>query len=189
MSDEAGFPSHPFWNYSLVTYARPGVTDACILLQDEFGLNVNLLLFCLWSGAEGPGRLESERIRECINRTRDWQERVVKPLRAARRYCKNEPTVIPDALRKIFRPGLLAVELDAEHVEQLAIAEIVNLATDKNSAATNRSSQQRGDDAIQNLLAYLAIEGVALEDRVSRSMLIIVGAAFPETDLTALAGN
>jgi uncharacterized protein (TIGR02444 family) len=189
MTDDASFPAHPFWNYSLVTYAKPGVADACILLQDEFGLNVNLLLVCLWSGAEGPGRLASERIRECINGTRDWQERVVKPLRAVRRYSKSEPTAIPDTLRKIFRPDLLAVELDAEHVEQLAIAEIVKPATDKKSATTDRSSQQRCYDAIQNLLAYLAIEDVVLEEHVSRSLLIIVGAAFPEADLTALVEN
>ena len=30
-------------------YAQPGVADACLKLQDEFGLDVNLVLFCIWS--------------------------------------------------------------------------------------------------------------------------------------------
>jgi len=186
MTGDVRFPAHPFWNYSLATYAGPGVADACIFLQDEFGLNVNLLLFCVWSGAEGPGRLESEQIRECINTVRDWQERVVKPLRAVRRYSKDEPVAIPDALRKIFRPNLLAVELDAEHVEQLAIAEIMKPAADKQSTDTGLLHRRRSADAIQNLLAYLAIEDIALEDRVSRSLRTIVGQAFPEANLTVL---
>ena len=48
-------PSHRwrarrFWRFSLALYARPGVAEALIALQDRAGLDVNLILFGLWVG-------------------------------------------------------------------------------------------------------------------------------------------
>ena len=38
----------PFWRFSLRFYRQPKVADACIALQEEAGVDVNLLLFLLW---------------------------------------------------------------------------------------------------------------------------------------------
>ena len=38
----------PFWRFSLRFYRQPQVADACIALQEEAGVDVNLLLFLLW---------------------------------------------------------------------------------------------------------------------------------------------
>jgi hypothetical protein len=35
---------NPFWDFSLALYAKEGVADACLLLQDKLGYDVNLLL-------------------------------------------------------------------------------------------------------------------------------------------------
>jgi uncharacterized protein (TIGR02444 family) len=40
-----------FWRFSLALYARPGVADALIALQDRAGLDVKLILFGAWLGA------------------------------------------------------------------------------------------------------------------------------------------
>jgi uncharacterized protein (TIGR02444 family) len=119
------FPEHPFWNYSLRLYARRGVQEACLALQDEFGMNVNLVLFCIWSGAEGPGRLEDAELAECIERGEKWQRRVVRRVREMRRSLKTDPMGAEPGLVKIFRPRMQQLELDAEHVEQLVFAGIV----------------------------------------------------------------
>ena len=44
-----------FWQFSLEVYARPQVADLCLVLQDEHGFDVNILLLCLWL-AQGEGR-------------------------------------------------------------------------------------------------------------------------------------
>ena len=36
-----------FWDFSVGTYRRPGVADACLSLQDRYGLDVNVLLLLL----------------------------------------------------------------------------------------------------------------------------------------------
>ena len=38
----------PFWRFSLRFYRQPEVADACITLQEQAGVDVNLLLFLLW---------------------------------------------------------------------------------------------------------------------------------------------
>ena len=37
-----------FWRFSVQFYRQPAVAEVCLLLQDEFGIDVNLLLFVLW---------------------------------------------------------------------------------------------------------------------------------------------
>lgn len=88
MSD--ALPDHAFWNYSLWLYAQPGVSDACLRLQDEHGLDVNLVLFCIWSGLAGPGRLTRDELGVAIARGGQWQREVVEPIRRIRRTLKKD---------------------------------------------------------------------------------------------------
>ena len=46
-----------FWRFSLAFYARPGVADALIALQDRAESEVNLVLFGLWLGVIRGRRL------------------------------------------------------------------------------------------------------------------------------------
>ncbi|MGC2412860.1 MAG: TIGR02444 family protein, partial [Stellaceae bacterium] len=48
-----------FWRFSLALYARPGVAEALIALQDRAALEVNLILFGLWFGARQGRRLSA----------------------------------------------------------------------------------------------------------------------------------
>ena len=61
-----------FWAHSLQVYAQPGVEPACLRLQDEAGLDPNLLLLALYAG--GIGRAIG---------VDDWQrlDALVAPLR------------------------------------------------------------------------------------------------------------
>ena len=36
---------NPFWQFSLDAYQRDGVQPACLSLQDDWGLDVNVLLY------------------------------------------------------------------------------------------------------------------------------------------------
>jgi len=113
------FPKHPFWDFSLALYARPGVAEACLRLQDGLGLDVNLLLYACWTATTGTGHPSAEGWRRLAAETADWRTRVVEPLRSVRRYLK-------DAAAQPWSAGLRdqvkALELDAEHAEQLIIA-------------------------------------------------------------------
>jgi uncharacterized protein (TIGR02444 family) len=168
MKTSRQFPQHPFWDYSLDLYGQPGVQDACLTLQDEFGLDVNLVLFCIWAGAEGPGKLETSELTECVARGRRWQTEVVERIRHIRRTLKQDDLGSSEELVKLFRPRAQRLELDAEHVEQLLLAGIV--------------PKNRGDTGPKvvtaNLDAYLALNFIEPNSAARELVALIVAKVF-----------
>ncbi|WP_375202632.1 TIGR02444 family protein [Hyphococcus sp.] len=74
---------HRFWRWSLNTYELPGVKNRLIYLQDDFGFDVNLALWCVWRASEGE-TLSEDALRAAIRATTEWADGVVEPLREAR---------------------------------------------------------------------------------------------------------
>ena len=141
MSDAAA----AFWRFSLAIYARPGVAPACLVLQDEHGRDVNLMLFCCWHGASGRGRLDRAGLEAADRSVTGWRREVIEPLRAARRAIKAAALSDSDSIYAKAK----AVELEAERLLQRQLAdgapaEDVGLAT-----------QRRLSDALANLALYI----------------------------------
>ena len=117
-------PANPFWRYSLRTYRSPGVEQACLALQERCGADVNLLLFCGWTGRQGRV-LDAQDLSAAIDRVGAWQSEVIAPLRRARRAIKQQPAGGPAAaLAPPFRRRLALIELDLERAEQALLAEL-----------------------------------------------------------------
>jgi len=107
----------PFWRFSLRFYRQDGVADACILLQEEAGVDVNLLLFLLWH-ARRKRTLSASEIAELERRIAPWREMTVIPLRTMRRALKSPPTLVDGATSELFRTRIKAIELEAERLQQ-----------------------------------------------------------------------
>ena len=69
----------PFWQFSGGVYARRGVAEACLALQERHRLDVNLLLFCAWAGCNGR-RLDGGDLGLLRSVARPWHDQVVAPL-------------------------------------------------------------------------------------------------------------
>lgn len=99
------------WDFSLAYYARTGVAEACLRLQDEQGVNVNLLLWCMWLEKCG-WELDTARLRAAQKHIHAWDEHYVVPLRHLRRRMKAEYGVadrgIEDVREQIKQAELLA---------------------------------------------------------------------------------
>jgi len=110
----------PFWRFSLQFYRLAGVSDACIALQDEYGVDVNLLLFLLWRAGEGR-QLAADEVRSLDAKVRDWRNLTVVPIRTIRRKLKSARTVIDPGEQEAFRAKIKAIELEAERLQQQAL--------------------------------------------------------------------
>lgn len=142
-----------FWRFSLAIYRRPSIAAACLALQDRCGLDVNLLLFCLWQARLGR-RLSPADLRRAMRRAAPIQMGIIAPLRAARRALKRQSGLAEPALSRTaarLRRALLRHELAAEHFEQTALA---GLTIGKPAPAT-------GGLAAINLGAYRIAAGVS----------------------------
>ena len=152
----------PFWLFSGSVYARPGVAEACLDLQDRHGLDVNLLLFCAWAGTRGR-RLDGGDLGLLRSASRPWHDEVVAPLRAARRWLKLQ-SAVPDDLGEVFREEVKSLELQAEMLEQLVLYQEIEVpegACDAEAVAANlrlylvRFKPQPTDDDLAALAAIL----------------------------------
>ena len=110
-----------FWTFSLGFYGRPGVSAACIALQDEYGADVDLVLFALWCASLGHTLSDAE-IAAVDAHIAGGRASVVQPIRAARRALKPAPDGVDASAADALRKSLLANELEAERLQQCAMA-------------------------------------------------------------------
>lgn len=108
---------NPFWEYSLAHYGRREVAEACLHLQEAYGININLLLFCCWTGSRGE-KLDTEKIHKAQRLISEWDIKVVQRLRQLRRYLKDS-AIAAGQIEKNVRE----LELSAERVVQDMLAD------------------------------------------------------------------
>ncbi|WP_312599660.1 TIGR02444 family protein [Brevundimonas sp.] len=101
------------WDWAVAAYGAPGVSDACLALQDHHEQNVPLLLWSAWAAATGR-RPDEETIEAACDTARAWDGVVVTPLRAMRRILKAPVPDIDDGPRETIRNRVKALELEAE---------------------------------------------------------------------------
>ncbi len=189
-----GFPEHPFWTFSIAVYGRRGVAPACLALQERRGVDVNVLLLCLWLGAREGRLLDRPDLAAVREAVAAWHEEVVRPLRAVRRRLKTDALGAPAPLAEEVRRRIAAVEIDAEHVEQLMLAAAVERGADGGREDGGRAVDGRTDDgqavdgraadpmsaAAANLLGYLEALGVAPSTEDLADLAAVLAGAFPD---------
>lgn len=112
------------WRFSLRVYGQPGVPEACILLQDRHGIDVNVLLVALIHAAmAGPPSVLTV---AAMDRTaNEWRKSVILPLRSVRRSMRAKKNLIGHPAQEAVRKQVAAAELAAEQVEQAMLAQLL----------------------------------------------------------------
>lgn len=110
-------PPPDFWSFSLDFYARPGVAETCLDLQDSHGLDVNLVLYCCWRGTI----LTQAQLQAAIALTAPSRSEIVQPLRTLRRRLKPGFPPFPEAGVQGLRKRIADAELEAERLQQQAL--------------------------------------------------------------------
>jgi uncharacterized protein (TIGR02444 family) len=139
----------PFWEYSLRVYGKAGVPQACLVLQETCGVDVNVALFLLWHAAEGRA-LSAEDLARVDALVADWRRDVVVKLRDVRQALKPlEASPDVAALRRQVKQ----VELESERLQQEMLY--------REAAGFGRLEPDRRTAAAENLRHYAARFGTA----------------------------
>ncbi len=158
-----------FWRFSLRFYAREGVAPLCLALQDQQGVDVNLLFFILFLSLH-ERRLKPADI-QCIDQaTAAWRTRAVLPLRALRRDLKNGVPPMDAATTEALRTEIKRCELHAEKLQQ----EMLERLFPATSIGVTCSVQEA---AATNVAAYGSVVG-GLPDALVETLLGLFGEAF-----------
>jgi uncharacterized protein (TIGR02444 family) len=136
-----------FWRFSLAVYGEPAVAEECLTLQQAIGIDVNLLLFCAWTGTQDIV-LTAGDIKAAVKKVAAWQEHVVRPLRTARQQLK---ALGYDEFES-FRSRIKSTEIEAEQIEQAM------LFAYSRSLQNSGADVDRRDAVAQNVAKYIRIK-------------------------------
>lgn len=111
-------PDSPFWRFSLSFYSRPGVAPACLALQNQRGVDVNVLLLAIYAAVQRGRLLTSADLQAADDAVRAWRVEIVEKLRHIRTRLKFGPAPAPSSATEDLRTHIKAAELKAEQIEQ-----------------------------------------------------------------------
>lgn len=159
--------------YSIALYGKGKVEESCLRLQDEYGLDVNAVLFCYWFGARHGVAGEGlwERIDE-ISRT--CQSLAIQPLRGFRRDLRSS-NKFADSLSNEQRENaykrLKTTEIRVELVQQRFMEEAC-------AGFETGAIAEPAEAARRNAEALLQRHGIALDEEIRDLLAAISSAAF-----------
>lgn len=122
-----------FWNFSIRVYALPQVSERCLKLQDDFGFDVNLILFACWHGRV-YGQCDAAVMQRALSFSAIWSSNIVQPLREARRWMKtsaaeNTPQIASPKFHTDFqdlRQQIKKLELCSEKFQEDMLESLVS---------------------------------------------------------------
>jgi uncharacterized protein (TIGR02444 family) len=124
------------WAFAVEIYARPGVADACLTLQNEAGVDVMMLLAITFAAVRHRILLTAAEIGELDEACRPWREKIVWPLRAVRSCLKTGPAPAPNGETEEFRSRIKSAELAAERLQNHILAERLPLRPPERDAVS-----------------------------------------------------
>lgn len=175
------FPATPFWDFSISLYSKPGVGAACLALQDRHGIDVNILMFCLWLANDGYPAVGEEEMRTYRRAVEPWHREAVRGLRAVRKWMKPEHPPIDHDLAQSLRARIQKIEIDAEHLEQITLFSCVH--TEKQAL----DEPAKLSNAIANVRLYFQELGIEPREEDDRALGDILRPVFSTNDGAAIA--
>ncbi len=98
----------PHWAFALDLYRRPGVSQACLLLQDTAGADITLLLFVLFVAETHRTMLAPADLAGLDGAVAPWRDEVIRPLRSLRRRVRSGPAPAPGPATEALRDRIKA---------------------------------------------------------------------------------
>jgi len=114
------FPESNFWNFSIRFYQITDIEKSCLVLQDNYQLNVNLILFCHWITLNKQQALSQNQWQTLVIAAQPWED-IIHTLRKSRRMITNSSIAWPTDFKQETSNGVSDIEINTEHMQQLAI--------------------------------------------------------------------
>lgn len=173
---------NPFWEFATWTYSQPGVEKAILSLQNRMGVDINMVLFCVWLAYRGSnGNDLAQHLAGALQMSREWQRDLVEPIRTCRENLKiviDGPDLIGRnrEVANALRERLKANELDLEALQILGLYGLVATGDHDEGAPVDIVTQK--EDAQNNLNVYFAATGVTLDHLAQSHVLRVLNNVF-----------
>lgn len=147
-----------FWIFSLALYGADRVKDNCLHLQDKFGADVNLILWCCYCAWDLGRICETPEIEAIDARLKQWRDEMLIPLRKLRRNARSDKGVYE---------ALKAAEIEAERYAQGLIIKNA-LSTQSTMSRTSGTRLSFAHQSLRNyLVGYLGVQDGKVSDVIT----------------------
>ena len=130
------------WVFACEVYSRPTVDDACLTLQDHYGVDIPLLLCCCWAGYH-YGELSPELLQQASSFSKGWSANTTKPLRTIRRDMKtsySQQWPVPDTDWASLRAQVKNLELASEKLMLEGLSRLISEHAKKHDEPSRQSA-------------------------------------------------
>tara|TARA_Y100000588_G_scaffold307576_1_gene331800 strand:- start:78 stop:623 length:546 start_codon:yes stop_codon:yes gene_type:complete len=135
-----------FWQFSLAYYQHSNSAETLLRLQNNYGLDINLILFALWVGSIESTALLRDHFQTLDSSITNWRDNIIQPLRKLRQTAKAQ-TALFSNFSDNFLNMTSDIELEAERVcqallcqEYLKLKDLSKGSNKKGLATTNLNS-------------------------------------------------
>lgn len=142
------FPKSEFWNYSSQVWLLPNIEKNCLALQNDHEVNINILLYCCWVGDKNL-IINDDNLQALLNAVQPWQE-IVEPLRESRKMMQQNLIAIPANTLSQTIDNINEMEINTEHMTQLALEKALKLKT-----LTNAKGKTNFECSLSNIETYI----------------------------------
>jgi len=154
------FPNSNLWSYTTQLWSLPEVEPICLELQNIYDTDVNILLYCCWIGDKTLNMSEDD-MQVLLDTVKPWQT-MIRPLRDSRKMMQQQLIAMPSHLVDQTISNMNQMELNAEHMAQLALEKVYN---------TNKITPNKGASRIEcsfyNVSLYLqTLESIPSIDEI-----------------------
>lgn len=164
-------------SFALGVYRCDGVAKAALLLQDQCGVDVNLLLLAAYVGAAKGASFTADDVTAASTRTRPWQHDVVGPLRTVRTLLKVGPAPAPNDATTALRDAVKAVELQAEMIE---LDDLAAFAAGLDAPAAPGSARRRAAEAMVAVVEHGRDRESSEDERAAITVIASAAARFAQ---------
>jgi uncharacterized protein (TIGR02444 family) len=176
MSQTPMFSKSSLWQFSCDFYRDPAVERDCLTLQDDYDLNISLVLFLLWYSAVSGRILSSEQIEQLllsIDKPQQW----VAEYRAFRKHLWSKITASSASPNPDIKQALVNAELELEKVVVDALFESAQstLHPPISGPAVAVNAIELEFVAHENLDAYISLFYSAPSDDLRRLLQSLLG--------------
>ena len=178
--------SESFWEFSIRTYASELVPNACLALQNQNGIDVNLLLFSLWFG-KTRGVADNDVLKKVFDFSQSWATHVVVPLREVRTWMKQEAcedSRIDKASCQQYREKVKKLELAGEKIQQEVLQSLV-----VDSSESQQAESEQVQAMLANCRAYFSTLQLEMTGEVKEQLVVIMAAGLGNVSAEALGAE
>ncbi len=170
------FPNSEFWNYSSQIWTLPQVEPLCLGLQDDFDINVNVLLYCYWVG-EKKLSLNNDNIQTLIDTILPWST-IIAPLRDSRKMMRQNLIAMSSDMINQTITNINEMEINAEHMTQIALEKTLKL-----NQITPCSLQNKIECSNNNIKKYVdSLDNPSFLDEINQRIFDLHNAIFQDAD-------